>query len=419
MRMVFSRLDGDWPAGLGRRALGRGRRGDGLLRSQSDETRGRGSGEFTGRGCREQGRERGATQGVARPAYESLVVAALHRSGGLAAVDLGYATRLAKRVGGDDRPKAILRVLGPGSPPEVAGRLLSRDGTVALVAVPLSTSFVAPATQEAVAWLQSQARAAQLDLPEGLEVRWAGDALIGRDYMSNVRISLHRAAVATVVLLLGVLFAVYHSVWLALVPMATIGISLVISRSVLAWMTLAGCFGVALSAAPKGPKQESPGGGNPACGVGPGDLIRMKIRPALKGRNKILDHKPVLPLQGVAILNTRSDSQGGALGWHVAAPSGRDSRSTTSKQIMTPYPMAMQMRYLQALADVASDQNSTIIFPLPLELLGPFLKGGRDGAGALVGGRPEDASPGVKEPAQSEKLTGVGATPVTAKGNGR
>ncbi len=29
----------------------------------------------------------------------------------------------------------------------------------------------------------------------------------------------------------------------------------------------------------------------------------MKIRPALKGRNKILDHKPVLPLQGVAILN--------------------------------------------------------------------------------------------------------------------
>ncbi len=57
----------------------------------------------------------------------------------------------------------------------------------------------------------------------------------------------------------------------------------------------------------------------------------MKIRPALKGRNKILDHKPVLPLQGVAILNTRSDSQGGALGWHVAAPSGRDSRSATSK----------------------------------------------------------------------------------------
>src|SRR5271157_264228 len=57
----------------------------------------------------------------------------------------------------------------------------------------------------------------------------------------------------------------------------------------------------------------------------------MRIRPALKGRNKILDHKPVLPLQGVAILNTRSNSQGDALGWRVAAPSGRDSRNATSK----------------------------------------------------------------------------------------
>lgn len=43
-------------------------------------------------------------------------------------------------------------------------------------------------------------------------------------------------------------------------------------------------------------------------------------------------------------------------------------------EIMTPYPMAMQMRYLQALSDVAADKNSTIIFPLPLELLKPFLK---------------------------------------------
>jgi regulator of protease activity HflC (stomatin/prohibitin superfamily) len=41
-------------------------------------------------------------------------------------------------------------------------------------------------------------------------------------------------------------------------------------------------------------------------------------------------------------------------------------------EIMTPYPMAMQMRYLQALAEVAADKNSTIIFPLPIELLAPF-----------------------------------------------
>ena len=83
--------------------------------------------------------------------------------------------------------------------------------------------------------------------------------------------------------------------------------------------------------------------------------------------------------------------------------------------------MAMQMRYLQALAEVASDKNSTIIFPLPIELLAPFLKHGRDGASAaaLTNGRAEDASLGVKDPAQSEKTTGVGATPATVGGNGR
>ena len=173
-------------------------------------------------------------------AYESLVVAALHRPGALSAADRAFAMRLADRIGKEDRPKAVLRVLGPGSSPEIVERLRSRDGTVELVAVPLSTSFVAPATHEAVAWLQAQTRPDRLDRPQGLEVRWAGDALIGHDYMSNVQESLDRAAVATVVLLLIVLIAVYRSVWLAFVPLATIGISLVIARSALAWMTLAG-----------------------------------------------------------------------------------------------------------------------------------------------------------------------------------
>lgn len=50
------------------------------------------------------------------------------------------------------------------------------------------------------------------------------------------------------------------------------------------------------------------------------------------------------------------------------------TRLRQAAEIMTPFPIAMQMRYLQALADVASDQNSTIIFPLPLELMRPFLE---------------------------------------------
>ena len=34
---------------------------------------------------------------------------------------------------------------------------------------------------------------------------------------------------------------------------------------------------------------------------------------------------------------------------------------------------AMQLRYLQTLADISSEKSSTIVFPLPLDLLGPLL----------------------------------------------
>jgi regulator of protease activity HflC (stomatin/prohibitin superfamily) len=97
------------------------------------------------------------------------------------------------------------------------------------------------------------------------------------------------------------------------------------------------------------------------------------------------------------------------------------TRLRQAAEIMTPYPMAMQMRYLQALAEVAADKNSTIIFPLPLELLAPFLKNGGESAGipALTSGRPEDTSPMAKDPAQSEKIAGAGATPAMVGGNGR
>jgi regulator of protease activity HflC (stomatin/prohibitin superfamily) len=90
-------------------------------------------------------------------------------------------------------------------------------------------------------------------------------------------------------------------------------------------------------------------------------------------------------------------------------------------EIMTPYPMAMQMRYLQALAEVASEKTSPIIFPLPLELLAPFLGTGRSvaSAAAVTNGRPEDASPVVKDSAQSGQTAGPGAIPATVGDNGR
>ena len=34
----------------------------------------------------------------------------------------------------------------------------------------------------------------------------------------------------------------------------------------------------------------------------------------------------------------------------------------------------MQLRYLQTLTNIASDKASTIVFPVPMDILGPLLK---------------------------------------------
>ena len=41
---------------------------------------------------------------------------------------------------------------------------------------------------------------------------------------------------------------------------------------------------------------------------------------------------------------------------------------------ITTQPVALQLRYLQALTEVATEHNSTIIFPIPIDIITPFLK---------------------------------------------
>ena len=37
-------------------------------------------------------------------------------------------------------------------------------------------------------------------------------------------------------------------------------------------------------------------------------------------------------------------------------------------------PLAIQLRYLETLTVIAADKNSTIVFPLPMDIIAPLLK---------------------------------------------
>jgi regulator of protease activity HflC (stomatin/prohibitin superfamily) len=43
-------------------------------------------------------------------------------------------------------------------------------------------------------------------------------------------------------------------------------------------------------------------------------------------------------------------------------------------EVLTKEPITLQLRYLQTLREVSAENNSTIIFPLPIDLVKPFLK---------------------------------------------
>ena len=58
-----------------------------------------------------------------------------------------------------------------------------------------------------------------------------------------------------------------------------------------------------------------------------------------------------------------------AEGEHQAA-----EKLAAAAEIMSRNPATLQLRYLQTLTEIAAEKNSTIIFPLPMDMITPFLK---------------------------------------------
>ncbi len=49
-------------------------------------------------------------------------------------------------------------------------------------------------------------------------------------------------------------------------------------------------------------------------------------------------------------------------------------RLADASLIIEQHPVALQLRYLQTLAEVATENNSTTLFPIPIDLISPFLE---------------------------------------------
>jgi hypothetical protein len=60
-------------------------------------------------------------------------------------------------------------------------------------------------------------------------------------------------------------------------------------------------------------------------------------------------------------------------------------RLAEAADVIRPNPVTIQLRYLQALSDISSNQGSTIVFPLPIDLIRPLLEAGEEANGEAAG----------------------------------
>jgi hypothetical protein len=75
-------------------------------------------------------------------------------------------------------------------------------------------------------------------------------------------------------------------------------------------------------------------------------------------------------------------------------------RLAEAANVIRPNPVTIQLRYLQALSDISGNQASTIVFPLPMDLLKPLLGKGSDGGEAHGSG---EGRPGIEAAAAGEE----------------
>ncbi len=59
---------------------------------------------------------------------------------------------------------------------------------------------------------------------------------------------------------------------------------------------------------------------------------------------------------------------------HAAGEFNAAAKLVEAAQLMSTQPMALQLRYLQTLTEIGVEKNTTIVFPLPLELVNLFNK---------------------------------------------
>ena len=183
-------------------------------------------------------------RGFPNDAASSQCVVVAERVGGkLTRDDYDHVVKLSKRLSQvklEEPALGIRQVIDYRVPvlgPRLMGDAIEGPGQSTLILVSLKGTYIAKQTRLAVDRLMKLLASFEKP-PEGLEIKMTGSAAVGHDMNKSAESSVSKTTWATIGLVVLILLIVYQSPLLALIPLATIALSVVVSLSAIASLTL-------------------------------------------------------------------------------------------------------------------------------------------------------------------------------------
>ncbi|HTM55727.1 MAG TPA: MMPL family transporter [Pirellulales bacterium] len=160
-------------------------------------------------------------------------------NGALTNDDLRWSDRLAELFRDKQKQLGVVEIWNRNT--DVVGdQLLSRiskSGQATVTLLRLKNEFMAVGNIAIMNQLEQVLDQAKVDAPGGLRVGLSGSAAVGGDMLRSAAQSIKSTEWITIALVILILFVVYRAPLLVSIPLVTIGVSLVVSTSLLALAT--------------------------------------------------------------------------------------------------------------------------------------------------------------------------------------
>ncbi|MCL6548554.1 MAG: MFS transporter [Alicyclobacillus sp.] len=168
---------------------------------------------------------------------QSTVIVAIHRAGGLTQADRAYLEGQLARVGAQKDKYSVSYVEDANNAPAgMASAFVSGDKTTEIAIVGLQSNIEDPGLSAILDRLHNAFAGA----PEGAHVYLTGDTPVQKDAITLMQGAADKTAAVTVTLVLVILLAVFRAVLAPLLTLLAIGLSYLVSSSVVAWLAVHG-----------------------------------------------------------------------------------------------------------------------------------------------------------------------------------